>query len=191
MKLMKLLLVSLVLLFGVTGLQAADLTAHLGDSGQLLSAEADWMKACETKLAEYERITGIRILVQFHLKSPSEEEDRKPGAYMHGLAKKLGVDRRGVLVVYFHDDPDWRVWIGDELTNVFTGKSGTVQELTASDAIHEVKEAMLAAARVKADADIARAQKSTPGGTPLSVAQRLVCQVDALVEALQARLSPK
>ena len=188
---MKLLLVCLVLLFGVTGLQAADLTAHLGDSGQLLSAEADWMKACETKLAEYERVTGIRILVQFHLKSPSEEEDRKPGAYMRGLAKKLGVDRLGVLAVYFHDDPDWRVWIGDELTNIFTGKSGTVQELTASDAIHEVKEAMLAAARAKADADIDRARKSTPGGTPLSVAQRLVCQVDALVEALQARLSPK
>ena len=188
---MKLLLVSLVLLFGLTGLRAAESTAHLGDSSQLLAAETDWMKNCETKLAEYERLTGIRILVQFHLKSPSEQEDRKPGAYMHALARKLGVDRRGVLVVYFHDDPDWRVWIGDELTNAFTGKTGTVQELTASEAIHNVKEAMLTTAHAQADAEIERAQKSAPAGKTLSAAQRLEVHADALLQALKAKLAPK
>ena len=188
---MKPLFFSFALFVCLGGLRAAEPAAHLDDPGRLLAAEAEWMKAGETKLAAYEHSTGIRILVQFQLKSPSEAEDKKPGAFMHALARKLGVDRGGVLVVCFNDDPDWRVWIGDELTNVFTGKPGTVQELTSSEAIHKVKEAMLTAARAKADADIEVAQKSAPAGKPLNAAQRLVFQADALLDALQARLAPK
>ena len=164
---------------------------HLDDPGQLLSFEPKWSKVCEAQLLDFERTTGIKILVQFHLKSPSAEEDKKPGAYMHALAKKLGVDRAGVLAVYFNDDPDWRVWIGDDLTNVFTGRPGTVQELTASETIHNVKEAMLTAARAKAEADIERAQKSDPTGKPLTTAQRLAFQADALLGALTSKLAPK
>lgn len=164
---------------------------HINDPAQLVSSETNWLKACETKLTEYERSTGIKILLQFHAKSPSADEDKKPGAYMHALAKKLGVDRGGVLVVYFHDDPDWRVWIGDDLTNAFTGKPGTVQELTASEAIHEVKEAMLAAAHAKAGADIEKARTSSVDGKPLSVARGLAFQADALLDALKAKFASK
>ena len=182
---------SFALLACLGGLRAAEPAAHLDDPGRLLATESEWMKTSEAKLAAYEHGTGIRILVQFHLKSPSEAEDKKPGAYMHALARQLGVDRRGVLVVYFNDDPDWRVWIGDDLANVFTGKPGTVQELTASEAIHKVKEAMLTAARAKADADAGLAQKASPAGKPLTAARRLVFQADALLGALEARLAPK
>ena len=188
---MKNLLIGLGLLLCLVRLHAAEPLAHLDDPGQLLLSESTWMRACETKLADYEHTAGIKILVQFHLKSPSEEEDRKPGAYMHALARKLGVDRGGVLVVYFNDDPDWRVWIGDELINVFTGQPGTVQELTASESIHNVKEAMLKAARVKADADIDRAGKFSPAGKPLALARRLAIQTDDLLEALQGKLTTK
>jgi len=170
---------------------AAQSPARIDDPARLISSETKWLKDREAKLTEYERATGIKILLQFHSKSPSVEEDKKPGAYMRALAKKLGVDRGGLLVVYFHDDPDWRVWIGDELTNAFTGKSGTVQELTASEAIHETKEAMLTAARTQADAEIAKAQKNLPAGESLSGAQRLVCQTEALLDSLQGKFTAK
>jgi hypothetical protein len=188
---MKHLFLGLVLCCSVTGLCAAETSPHLDDSGQLMSFEPKWTKACEGQLTAYEQATGIKILVQFHLKSPTAEEDKKPGAYMHALARKLGVDRGGVLVVYFNDDPDWRVWIGDGLTNRFTGKPGSVEELTASGAIHEVKEAMLTAARSKAEAAVDQAKKSAPAGKPLTTAQHLAFEADALLEALKAKFAPK
>ncbi len=188
---MKYFLFSLFMLSCQTGLPAAESALHLDDSGQLLSTEPDWLNTCEKRLNRYEHLTGIKIVMEFHLKSPSEEEDKKPGAYMHALARKRGVDRGGVLIVYFHDDPDWRVWIGDDLTNVFTGKPGTVKELTASEAIHNVKEAMLTAARVKADAEIARRQQDAPVAPSLTTAQRLIIQADALLDALMVKFDPK
>ena len=165
--------------------------AHLADPGRLLPADGVWAKAAETELTAFEHTTGIRILVEFHLKSPATDEDKVPGAYMSALSRKLGTLQRGVLIVYFADDPDWRVWIGDELTATFVGKPGTVQELTASGAIHDVKEAMLTAARAKADATFAEVQKSAPADQPPTPAQHLVLQTDALLDALTGRLRTK
>jgi len=189
---MKHLIVGLALFFSnLLRLSAVEASSRLDDPSQLVASESTWEKACDARLADYERKTGIKILVQFHAKSPTDAEDAKPGAYMHALARTLGVDRKGVLVVYFNDDPDWRVWIGDELTNIFTGKPGTVQELTASEAIHNVKEAMLTAAHTKAEAEIDRAQKSAPDEKPLTAAQRLAVQTDVLLDALTAKFIKK
>ncbi|MDB6113281.1 MAG: hypothetical protein JWQ62_226, partial [Lacunisphaera sp.] len=111
---MKRLLLALVacLLIATATAQAS----HLADPGKLLPSDPAWTKSVETKLTAFERTAGIRILVEFHLKSPPAEEDKVPGAYMSALSRKLGTLQHGVLVVYFADDPDWRVWIGDELT---------------------------------------------------------------------------
>jgi hypothetical protein len=144
---------------------------------------ADAAQSVEARLAGFEAAAGIRMIVQFHAKSPSAEEDKVPGAYMHALATKLGVARRGGLAVYFADNPDWRVWIGDELTARFAGKPGTVQELTDSGAIHNAKEAMLTAAREMAEADFKKSRAPT-------TAQRLALQTDTLVDALAGRLKP-
>ena len=162
-------------------LLAAEPTLHIDDPDRMLPADTE--QSVEAKLAGFEQTAGVRMIVQFHAKSPSAEEDKVPGAYMHALAAKLDVARHGVLVVYFADDPDWRVWIGDELTARFAGKPGTVRELTDSGAIHDAKEAMLTAARGKAEAGF----KKSPTPTP---AQHLALQTDALIEALFARLRP-
>jgi len=184
-----------VLLLGssLTALTAApvDRTAHVDDPAHLLPAGLGGVNELETRLADYECCIGIRILVQFHAKSPLADEDKVPGAYMKALADKLGTQQRGVLVVYFADDPDWRIWIGDDLTSHFVGKPGTVQELTDSKAIHDVKEALLASARAKADAAFAALQKSAPANQPPTPAQHLRLQTEALLDALIARLGPK
>ena len=172
---------SLLLLGSV--LRATESVPSLDDPGKLLPADAAWTRRLEVRLADFERTTGTKIVLRMHPKSPSAEEDNEPGAYMRGLATKLGVIGRGVLVVYFADDPDWRVWIGDKLAPAFVGRTGTAQEFTESGAMHEAKEAFLSTAFTKADATFA----ALPMGTP---AQRLACRADALVDGLIDRLTP-
>jgi len=174
-----------------SALQATEAVAYIDDPGRLLSSDPAWAKTGESKLAAFERTSGIRILVRFHSASPSAEEDRVPGLYMRTLAGKLGIERRGVLLVYFADEPDWRIWVGDELTAPFSGKPGTVTELTASGAIHDAKEAMLAAARARADEAFAALQKPAPPDRPPAPARHLALQADALIEALMGRLVPR
>jgi hypothetical protein len=171
-------LLALALLACTTALPAA---GHIDDPGKLLPADSAWAKGVNTRLDAFEGTAGIKILVQYHLKSPAAEEDKVPGAYMSALSRQLGTLPHGGLLVYFADDPDWRVWIGDELASTFAGQPGTVQELTLSGAIHDVKEAMLAAAQTKAEA-------AATGKAP---AEKLAGQTDALLDALMVRLAPK
>ncbi|MEO6875804.1 MAG: hypothetical protein ABI222_13380, partial [Opitutaceae bacterium] len=137
---------------------ALPIVSHVNDPAGLLATERGAVIDLEAKLATFESEHGIRILVQFHPKSPSAEEDRVPGAYMSALSAQLGTLQHGVRVVYFADDSDWRIWVGNDLTATFAGKPGTVKELTASGAIHDVKEAMLTSAHTKAEAGFAALQ---------------------------------
>jgi hypothetical protein len=174
-------LLLLACLFACTGAVLAAESAHLADPASMLPADA--ARAVEARLDRFEHATGTRVLVRFQAKSPSPEEDKVPGAYMQALAAKLGVAERGVLVVYFADDPDWRAWIGDELTARFAGKPGTAKELTASGAIHAAKEAMLTSAQEQTDASFQNSAEPTP-------AQRLARHTGALIDVLLERLKP-
>ena len=171
-------------------LRAAEPATHIDDPGRLLSADSAWTKGLEAKLAAFEHTAGVRILVRLHLKSPAEAEDKEPGAYMRSLATKLGVIRHGVLVVYFADDPDWRVWIGDELTSRFMGKAGTAKEFTESGAMHVTKEAFLQEAFAKADATLAGLKKVAPKEAA-SAGMKIALQADALADSLIDRLAPR
>lgn len=165
----------LALLFLATWLDAAETPAVSDPAGLLPPGVARGM---ETKLAAFERDTGVRLLIEFRDASPTEEEDKVPGAFMHALAQRLGVAERGVLAVYFADEPDWRLWIGDALTERFAGRKGTVAELTANKAIHDAKEAVFAATKARADA----AEKDAKSRA------HLAAEAGALLEELAARL---
>ena len=191
---MKRLVISLLLLSWFSclpALRAAEAVTHVDDPGQLLPPDPPAASTTEAKLAGFERVAGLKVQVQFHRKSPTAEEDKVAGAYMHALAARLGVATRGVLVVYFADEDDWRIWIGDELTPVFTGRPGTAQELTKSGAIHEAKEAFLTAARAAGDAAYAAWLKGAPRYRQPTPAQRLRFQTDAFADALIAKFGAK
>lgn len=158
----------------------------IDDPGRLVTADAAWVAATQAKLDAFAHRTGIRILVQFHLKSPPADVDQVAGAYMSALSRRLGLIEHGVLVVYFADDPDWRIWVGDQLTPRFVGQPGDAASLTKSGAMHAAKEKFLAAAAAKADADLAVLQKS---GAAISRGQRLTLHADALVDGLCAKLA--
>jgi hypothetical protein len=180
-------------LAGAGGLAAAPAgrTPHIDDTVQLLPPIPGDQDALEAKLADFEQATGIKILVEFREHAPGAEEDKVPGAYMSRLAGQLGTLKHGVLVVYFGEDTDWRVWIGDELIPQFTGKPGTVKQLTANGTIHDVKDALLTAAHEKAEAGYVALQKSLPGDELPSADQKVRLQLGALLDALIAKLGPK
>ena len=109
---------------------------------------------------------------------------------MRGLATKLGTARDGALAVYFADEDDWRVWIGDELTARFAGQGGTAAELTRSGAMHEAKEAFLKAAREAGEKSLREQQAAAAkGGQPAPPpGQRIKLQTDAILDGLIFRL---
>lgn len=183
--------------FGLSALWAAAPAGTAGtppfvdDPGSLLPPDPPVRTALEEKLARCERASGVKILVRLQAKSPPAEEDKVPGAYMRAIAGRLGVATRGVLAVYFADEDDWRVWIGDELTPVFVGRPGTAKAFTESGAMHEAKEAFLKKAFARADATWAAWQKSAPAGQAATRACKLGFQTDALVDDLIGTLAKK
>jgi cyclophilin family peptidyl-prolyl cis-trans isomerase len=168
---------------------AAD--AHFHDADALLPIDPPRAKNFNFKLANVERATGVRIVGRMFAKSPTAAEDEKPGAYMRALAEKAGTARRGALAVYFADEKDWRVWIGDELTPAFVGQPGTAAEFTRSGRMHEVKEAFLKAAHDQAEAEFARQQRNSSANQTLPPNQRLKLQTDAILDALIIKLEPR
>jgi hypothetical protein len=180
-----------VLAIGLLGrpAHAADMSvSSVDDPAQMVSADAPWVAATQAKLDGFAHRTGIRIVVQFHAKSPPADVDQVAGAYMSALSRRLGLIQHGVLVVYFADDPDWRIWVGDLLTPKFVGKPGDAASLTKSGEMHAAKEAFLNAAAAKADAEFAALQKS---GASASPAKHLTLHADALVDGLCARLASR
>jgi hypothetical protein len=186
----RLLLSLLVLSFSIclSSLRAASPTAHIDDPHSLLPPDLKWTKAWDQKLSEFEQAHRIKIFVEFHPKSPSEEEDKKPGAYMQALSLKRGVDRKGVLVVYFADEDDWRVWISDDLTAIFAGHEGTAEELTKSGAMHREKEAFLKGAHDKAEAAFDAQKRAATAQQQPGAAQRVRLNTEALLSDLLVKL---
>ena len=165
-------------------------TAHFDDPDKLLPVDPPRAKNFNFKLANFERTTGVRIVARMFTNSPTEEEDRVPGAYMHALAEKLGVARSGVLAAYFADEDDWRVWIGDELTAPFLGRPVTAADLGEGAALHKAKEAFFAAARIQAGKYTDQARKLRGADNPLVPADLVKYSVDAMLDALLLRFEP-
>ncbi len=162
-------------------------TAHFDDPDKLLPVDPPRAKNFNFKLANFERTTGVKIVARMFAKSPATAEDKVPGAYMRALAEKLGVARHGVLVAYFADEDDWRVWIGDGLTATFLGRPAAPSDLREGGAFHDAKEAFLTAARKAGDAAFAAQQNAAPVDRPVPPAQHLKLQTDALLDALILR----
>lgn len=165
---------------------------HFDDPDKILPLEPPRAKYFNYKLANLERTTGLKLVARLHAKSPAKAEDAQPGAYMSGLAGRLGVAKDGALAVYFADDDSWRVWVGDALTARFTGRRGTAKELTASGAIHEVKEAFLKTAQATGNADFKKQQETLAAAQqpPPPPGQRVKLQTDAILDGLIFKLEP-
>jgi hypothetical protein len=187
---------AVALLLGAARLAAADrpppVTPNVVDETGTVKGNTQEVAELQANLVEFEDETHIRIFVQYHVKSPPDAEDAHPGDYMRALSSKLGLIKNGILMVHFGDDPDWRVWIGDDLTPRFVGKPGTARDFTESGAMHEAKEALLKSA-MKAAADAYAGMHAPapdfkdPHNLYAHIYLRL--QTAALIDALKAKFA--
>ena len=167
-----------------TGPAEAGPTAYFDDADKLLPVEPPRAKVFNFKLANFERVTGVKIVGRIFAHIPDAKVDEVPGATMRALAEKLGVAKTGVLVAYFADDKDWRVWLGDDLVSTFLGRPATKADLVDGGPLHDAKMALIDGAIAKGDAAFAAQQKTTPADKPLHPYQHVKLQTDALLDAL-------
>jgi uncharacterized protein len=176
----------LLVLFGLWAVGSmATASEHVVDPTQLISGTI--ARCIDRDLAKFEKETRINVLIQFHETSPSEVEDSEPGAFMRALSAKLGVLEKDVLIVYFADVDEWRVWIGNELTSRFVGKPGTAEEFTASGAMHDTKETWLAGVFADSEAAWKRWQQ-VARAIPQPI-ERVGFQAESLAAGIMAKLS--
>ena len=171
---------------GATPLPTA--TSHFADPDNLLPAEPPRAKTFNSKLANVERTTGLRIAARVFAKSPTAAEDSAPGAFMKALAARLGVTPRGAVAAYFADDNDWRVWLVGDSTTPFFGRVATAAELGDGAAFHDVKEAFVKAAQAEGDAAYELQKKNAPADKPPAPGQRIKLQTDAILDGLILKL---
>ncbi len=166
-------------------------TAHFDDPDKLLPVDPPRARNFNFKLANFERTTGVRIVARVFAKEPPAAEDDKPGAYMRALATKLGTIKHGALLCYFAAEDDWRVWVGDEMTSAFLGRTSAPADLVTDGAFHKVKDAFLTAAQAAGDAAFAQQQKAATPEKPVAPGQKIKLEMDAMIDGLIFKLEPK
>lgn len=165
-------------------------TTNFDDPDKVLPAEPPRALGFQRKLANYERATGLKIYARICAKFTPETPDQRPGNLAGSMAKKLGLPAGSVLAVYFADLGKWGLWIGDGLLPRFTGRAGTARELMKDGILHQAKQDFLTAAKVQAEIYTAEAVKATPPDQPITDAQRIKYQVDAVLDALLFKFEP-
>ena len=165
-------------------------TAPFDDPAHLLPQEIPRAKNFNFKLANFERVTGLKIVARLFAKSPSAAEDNAPGAFMQALAQQLGTAQRGAVAAYFADEDDWRIWIGTESTPAFFGSPPTQADLKPDGTFHQQKEIFLAQAAAAGHAAFAQQKKNAPADQPPPPAQHLKLRTDALLDSLIFKLEP-
>lgn len=177
--------------FAATPSSSPALPVFFDNSAEAIPSDPAWASALNEKLTAFKNTQGITFIVRLQTKSPSAEEDKVPGAYMRSLAAKLGTAQSGIVAVYFADEDDWRLWVGDELTAKFSDKTGTPKELTKSGAIHDAKEALFATAAAKRDTAFAALQKSATADEQPSPAKRIQLHTEAVVDEVIKKFAQK
>jgi cyclophilin family peptidyl-prolyl cis-trans isomerase len=165
--------------------------AHFDDPDRLLPQDVPRAKNFNFKLANFERITGVKIAGRMFAPAPTAAEDAQPGQFMKALAARLGTLDHGAVAAYFAADDDWRVWLSDEAANIFLGHSASAADLAPDGALHRVKTAFMDAAIAAGNAAYEKQKQAAPPDQQPPPAQRLKLQTDAILDGLILKLEPK
>ncbi|MFI5357643.1 MAG: peptidylprolyl isomerase [Opitutales bacterium] len=165
--------------------------ANFDDPDKLLPAEPPRALAFQRKLANFERATGMKIYARVAARFTPETPAQRPGNLAGSMAKKLGLPSGAVFAVYFADIANWGLWIGDDALPRFIGHPGTLPELMKDGALHQAKQDFLTDARTQGDRYTADAVKAAPPDKPVTGAQKIKFQVDAMLDALIVKFEPK
>ena len=129
------------------------------------------VKNFNTKLANYERTTGHRIVVRLLPEFKPATPEQSVGNAVKNLAGTLNLPDLGdnVLACYFAAGDTWNLRLGEETYPALLGKAGPTEQLMASGAMHQGKTAL-----------VEGAQEQTKAG-------KLKESVDAIIDTLILR----
>jgi cyclophilin family peptidyl-prolyl cis-trans isomerase len=139
------------------------------------------------KLANFERFTSTKLAARVLAKAPAGNIND----YLKAMAKKLGTDKQGAFAVYIADGDEWHLWIGDDSLAAFLGAPAPTDSAQLKTVLHAAKQAFIADARKNADVAIAWAQAHPNPANPLTSAQKIKLQVDAVLDGLIFKIEPK
>jgi cyclophilin family peptidyl-prolyl cis-trans isomerase len=164
------------------GAAAPGPTAAFDDPDKLLPDDPPRADAFNTKLANVERATGLKIYARVLAKMDPADAKLQPGAIAKRYAEKLGLLNNGVVALYFADPEVWALWIADPLLPAFNPGGGD---------LHAAKQAFLAPLKVRADAYTEEMAKTLPPRQYVSRGMKIKYQLDAVLDGLILRLEPK
>ncbi len=164
--------------------------AQFDDPDHLLPAEPPRALGFQRKLANYERATGRRVYARLFARSPAAPAAQSPGRAAAALAAQLKLPPDRALAVYYADKAQWALWIGDGYLEKFTGQPGSAEAQMKSHQLPKAKHALVAAAQAAAVQTADDYAHQSPPGPPLTPAQRLKLEVDAVLDALIFQLEP-
>jgi cyclophilin family peptidyl-prolyl cis-trans isomerase len=156
--------------------------AHFDDPDGLLPADPPRAKYFNFKLANFERATGLRLAARVYRSFQPESPGQTANAFRGELARRLGVDRRGALALYFADRDNWSLWIGDEQLPAFNPHGLK---------LHSRKQEFIAEAGRRAAEAQARVSQAPGFSQPLTDAQKLKLLTDEVLDGLIALFEPK
>lgn len=166
-------------------------TAHFDDPDHLIPTEPPRAKNFNYKLANFERATSTRVVARLLAKSPPDTDGRKLNNYLRDLAEKLGVLKSGALALYIADRAEWKLWVGDDTTAAFMGRTGTIKDFMQAGAFHIAKQALLTTAQAEGTAAFTAQKAAAPADQQPPDTQRLKLITDAVLDSLLFKLEPK
>ena len=162
--------------------------AAFDDPDHLLPTEWDRAKNFNYKLTNFERFTGSKLIARLFENSPPSANGDQRDVWLQKEAARLGVAKRGALVIYIAKEDRWCFRIGDESVAHFlqTGPNGEPGITAAS--VSEAQDKLLQAAFVRAADAIATRIKSLPPDDPMTTQRRLKLTADAVLDGLIFKL---
>ena len=162
--------------------------AAFADPDQLLPKEWDRAKNFNYKLTNFERFTGTKLVARLVDHSPPFALGDQRDVWLQTEALRLGVAKRGALVIYIAQEARWCLRIGDESVAHFlqTGPNG--EPGMTSTSVLEAQEKIIHAAIARAADTIATMIKRLPLDDPMTVQRRLKLITDAVLDGLIFKL---
>ena len=165
--------------------------APFDDPDKILPAEWDRAKNFNYKLVNLERFTGIKLAARVYAKPPAATQSGQLDAWLAKEAARLGVAKRGALAIYFADQDQWHIRIGEESASHFlqTGPNG--EKATPATSVPAAVDDLLKAASVRSAEMIAAMIKRLPPEDPMTDARRIKLKADAVLDGLIFKLESR
>lgn len=161
--------------------------APFDDPDHILPTNIPRALAFNFKLVNFERFTGRKLAARVLAKAPEGSMED----YLETMSQKLGTDKQGAFAVYLADKDEWQLRIGDDSLAAFLGTTPPADVAQLRMVLNEAKLNFLADAHKNADTAIAWSEAHPIAGNPLTPAQRIKLQVDAVLDGMILKIEPK